>query len=53
MDEIIRRFNQAQVRYLLIGGQTMRLEGLPRFSMDCQRQDVAFLLEKEKAKKRI
>lgn len=34
MDEVIARFNTAGVRYLLIGGQAMRLEGMPRFSMD-------------------
>jgi hypothetical protein len=34
MDELIQLLNQAGVRYLLIGGQAMRLEGMPRFSMD-------------------
>ena len=34
MDEVIRLFNARKVRYLLIGGQAMRLEGMPRFSMD-------------------
>jgi hypothetical protein len=34
VDELIRLFNQYQVRYLLIGGQAVRLEGMPRFSMD-------------------
>lgn len=34
MDEVIRLFNDHSVRYLLIGGQAVRLEGLPRFSMD-------------------
>jgi hypothetical protein len=34
MEELIRRFNKAGVRYLLIGGQAVRLEGVPRFSMD-------------------
>ncbi|MFO8072798.1 MAG: hypothetical protein R6V85_13075 [Polyangia bacterium] len=34
MDEVIRAFNGHRVRYLLIGGQAMRLEGMPRFSMD-------------------
>jgi hypothetical protein len=34
VDELIRLFNQNQVRYLLIGGQAVRLEGMPRFSMD-------------------
>ena len=26
MDELIKRFNQAQVRYLVVGGQAMRLK---------------------------
>lgn len=34
MDEVIRRFNKAGVRYLVIGGQAARLAGVPRFSMD-------------------
>ena len=34
MDVCIQRLNEAGVRYLLIGGQAMRLEGMPRFSMD-------------------
>jgi len=34
MDEVIRRFAVHRVRYLLIGGQAVRLAGLPRFSMD-------------------
>jgi hypothetical protein len=34
MDEVIRRFNECGVRYLIIGGQAIRLEGCPRFSMD-------------------
>ena len=34
MDELIRLFNEHRVRYLLIGGQAVRLEGMPRFSMD-------------------
>jgi hypothetical protein len=34
MDELIRMFNENKVRYLLIGGQAVRLEGMPRFSMD-------------------
>ena len=34
MDELIHLFNQNQVRYLLMGGQAVRLEGMPRFSMD-------------------
>ena len=34
MDEVIRRFNEKGIRYLVIGGQAVRLEGCPRFSMD-------------------
>ena len=34
MDEVIRRFAAHHVRYLVIGGQAVRLAGLPRFSMD-------------------
>jgi len=34
MDEVIRRFEERGIRYLLIGGQAVRLEGLPRFSLD-------------------
>lgn len=34
MDDLIEQFNNTGVRYLLIGGQAVRLEGMPRFSMD-------------------
>jgi hypothetical protein len=34
MDSLAKRFEDAGVRYLLIGGQAVRLHGLPRFSMD-------------------
>ena len=34
MDELLKRLNQAGVRYLLAGGQAMRLAGMPRFTMD-------------------
>ena len=34
MDEVIQNFRAQGVRYLLIGGQAVRLAGLPRFSMD-------------------
>ncbi len=34
MDEVIQRFREHNVRYLLMGGQAVRLAGLPRFSMD-------------------
>jgi len=34
VDEVVRLFNANEVRYLLIGGQAVRLQGLPRFSMD-------------------
>ncbi len=33
MDELLRRFNEAHVRYLIVGGQAMRLAGMPRFSV--------------------
>jgi hypothetical protein len=32
MDEVIDLFNRSDVRYLLIGGQAVRLEGFPRFA---------------------
>lgn len=34
MDEVLKRFHVLGVRYLLIGGQAMRLAGMPRFSID-------------------
>ena len=34
MNELIQQFSAAGIRYLLIGGQAMRLTGMPRFSMD-------------------
>jgi hypothetical protein len=34
VDGLIERLNDAGVRYLLIGGQALRLHGMPRFSMD-------------------
>jgi hypothetical protein len=34
MNELLRKLNGSGVRYLLIGGQAMRLFGMPRFSMD-------------------
>ncbi len=34
MSPILEHLNKAGVRYLLIGGQAMRMKGLPRFSMD-------------------
>jgi hypothetical protein len=34
MEEILKLFNRHKIRYLLIGGQAIRLEGFPRFSMD-------------------
>ena len=34
MDELIRWFNENSIRYLVFGGQAVRLEGMPRFSMD-------------------
>lgn len=34
MNELVLALNAAPVRYLLAGGQAMRLSGMPRFSMD-------------------
>lgn len=34
MEEFIAQLNQADVRYVVIGGQAVRLHGMPRFSMD-------------------
>jgi hypothetical protein len=34
MNELILALNAAGIRYLLVGGQAMRLAGMPRFSMD-------------------
>lgn len=34
MNELLLALNAASVRYLLVGGQAMRLAGMPRFSMD-------------------
>lgn len=34
VDELIRLFNENNIRYLVFGGQAVRLEGMPRFSMD-------------------
>ncbi len=34
MEALIAKLNEAGVRYVVIGGQAVRLHGLPRFSMD-------------------
>jgi hypothetical protein len=34
MNELLQALNAAGIRYLLVGGQAMRLLGMPRFSMD-------------------
>lgn len=34
MNSVFKALSDAGVRYLLIGGQAMRLNGMPRFSMD-------------------
>jgi hypothetical protein len=34
MNELLKQFNAAGVRYLLIGGQAMRLTGMPRSTME-------------------
>ncbi len=34
MEQIIKLFNENNVKYLVIGGQAIRLMGMPRYSMD-------------------
>jgi hypothetical protein len=34
VDELFRKLDQTGARYLLIGGQAMRLRGMPRYSLD-------------------
>lgn len=34
MEEILRKLNAANVRYVVIGGQAMLQEGMPRFTLD-------------------
>jgi hypothetical protein len=34
MTELLQQFNDAGVRYLVVGGQAMRLAGMPRSTMD-------------------
>lgn len=34
MNDLLLELNAANVRYLLVGGQAMRLAGMPRYSMD-------------------
>lgn len=34
MDELLKKLNDSDVRFILIGGQAMRLIGMPRYSMD-------------------
>ena len=34
MDELLKELHAAGVRYLVVGGQAMRLTGMPRYSMD-------------------
>jgi len=34
MNELVEQLNAAGVRYLLAGGQAMRLAGMPRYSLD-------------------
>jgi hypothetical protein len=34
MDELLRALDRAGIRCLLVGGQAMRLAGMPRYSMD-------------------
>ena len=34
MDQLIKQLNASGVRHLVVGGQAMRLMGMPRYSMD-------------------
>lgn len=34
MERLLKKLNDAQVRYVVIGGQAMRQEGMPRFTLD-------------------
>ena len=34
MDDFFKKLNEAGIRYLLIGGQAMRLRGMARYSLD-------------------
>lgn len=34
MDELFKELQAAGIRYLVVGGQAMRLMGMPRYSMD-------------------
>ena len=34
MTELLQAFDAKGIRYLLVGGQAVRLLGMPRFSMD-------------------
>jgi hypothetical protein len=34
MDRLLRQLSASGVRYLIVGGQAMRLLGTPRYSMD-------------------
>jgi hypothetical protein len=43
VDAIFQKLNHVGARYLLIGGQALRLHGLPRYFMDW---DILFLKAK-------
>ncbi|MCF6177235.1 MAG: hypothetical protein L3J71_15875 [Victivallaceae bacterium] len=34
MEQIIELFNKNNIKYMVIGGQAIRLMGMPRYSMD-------------------
>ena len=34
MEELLKKLNDAGVRYVVIGGQAMLQEGMPRFTLD-------------------
>ena len=42
METLLKRLNDAEVRYVVIGGQAMLQQGMPRFTLDW---DIFFLLK--------
>ena len=48
MDEVIRRFNDHAIRYLLIGGQAVRLESKKRANRPSDAADIEFLEARKK-----
>ena len=39
METILKKLNAAAVRYVVIGGQAMQQEGMPRFTLDWDLED--------------